>query len=43
MALVLTLGVFLGVCFLGAFVAFAAMCVGRGDPIEDDFDHGGAP
>jgi hypothetical protein len=41
MGLFLALSAFLGVAFLAGLVAFAALCVGGGDPASEDFDHGG--
>lgn len=40
MALLLALATFLTVAFIAGFVAFAALCVGKGDPVVEDFDHG---
>lgn len=41
MGLFLALFVLLGVAFLGAFIGFAALCVGDGDPAGEDFDRAG--
>jgi hypothetical protein len=41
MGLFVALSVFLGVAIMAAFIAFAALCVGAGDPVSEDFDRGG--
>lgn len=40
MAFFIALSIFLAVAFLAAFVGMAALCVGGGDPVHDDFEHG---
>lgn len=41
MAFFIALSVFLAVAFFAALLGFGAMCVGGGDPVHEDFDHGG--
>jgi hypothetical protein len=43
MGVFLALSVFLGIAFVAAFVGFAALCVGAGDPVSEDFDRGDLP
>jgi hypothetical protein len=43
MAFFIALSAFLAVAFLAAFVGLAALSVGGGDPVDEDFDHGRAP
>lgn len=41
MATFLALAAFFTVVFLAAFVGFACLVVGGGDPVGEDFIHGG--
>lgn len=40
MGVFLAISVFLGVAVIAAFIGFAALCVGAGDPVGEDFERG---